>query len=475
MAREQKSDGIVAFRNSQGDAAHGTMVRVTRSSITFEVYNPYSIVQLSEVLSDVTIRRGERTIYQGKAVATSILNTGVMLIVYATLVDPWTDFDRLLPGAGLGEEVERFVDDWAAANEQLNSEYQVAVSSTRNFLGEFNRWIAQGEAVAGILDDSTSEQLIQEFTAEVDGKVGGRLDEMFARFESVAKNISEDEAELHKAFARRELHPLMLVSPYIHRTFTKPLGYAGDYEMVNMMLRSPWEGQNTYAKCINSIVIRSDGAQGHRNRIDRLVQYLKAESARKSKLSEAPLRVLNVGCGPAEEVYRFIKTYPISDRVHFNLMDFNGETIAFARARLEALIDQIGRGTKVTMLHKAINDLLREAASRGRSLADDESKPPKYDLIYCAGLFDYLSDKICTRLMRLFDTWVTPGGLVVSTNVHPANPVRYFIEHILEWYLIYRDNDQMLGLSPRPSASAVNAESTGVNVFLEVRKPEAPE
>ena len=60
------------------------------------------------------------------------------------------------------------------------------------------------------------------------------------------------------------------------------------------------------------------------------------------------------------------------------------------------------------------------------------------DLIYCAGLFDYLSDKICSRLLQLFYNWANAGGLVVATNVTPSNSVRYFLEHLLEWNLIYR-------------------------------------
>ena len=32
------------------------------------------------------------------------------------------------------------------------------------------------------------------------------------------------------------------VRPFAYRAYTKPLGYAGDYEVVNMMMRDPYEG-----------------------------------------------------------------------------------------------------------------------------------------------------------------------------------------------------------------------------------------
>jgi extracellular factor (EF) 3-hydroxypalmitic acid methyl ester biosynthesis protein len=71
----------------------------------------------------------------------------------------------------------------------------------------------------------------------------------------------------------------------------------------------------------------------------------------------------------------------------------------------------------------------------------------------------------------LFQTWVAPGGLVAATNVHPRNGVRYFLEHILEWNLVYRDEKQMDELAEEDSRKVVNTDPTGVNVFLEIRKP----
>jgi extracellular factor (EF) 3-hydroxypalmitic acid methyl ester biosynthesis protein len=290
-----------------------------------------------------------------------------------------------------------------------------------------------------------------------------KIAELFSTFERVAAEVPEDVVTTHKMFARREIHPLVLCSPFIHRTFTKPLGYAGDYEMVNMMLRDAWEGGNTYAKIINSIIIKSDGAGAHRNRIDRLIHYLETEAKRVQPTGRA-LRVLNIACGPAEEIQRFIRMSPLSERCQITLLDFNAETLEYTRGKIKEAVRASGHLPSVEFLHKSIHDLLQEA--RGRK----ESVQGTYDLVYCAGLFDYLSDKICARLLELFFKWTEPGGLLVSTNVHPRNPVRYFIEHLLEWNLIYRDNAQMLALQPPGSQSVVTDDVTRVNVFLESRK-----
>jgi extracellular factor (EF) 3-hydroxypalmitic acid methyl ester biosynthesis protein len=462
------TDNTLTFRNSQGIEAQGTIIRLSRHMVVFEVYNPYSIVQLSEVLSQIRIHRGDRSIYSGRAVVTNLLNTGLMLIVSASLVDPWSDMEGVSPGPRLRDEVQSFVHDWSLANERLRPGYQRSVSSLRNFLQEFSRWLEHGEAEAGIVEPTTPKDTVVNFIGDVENAVAGKIGELFGRFEEEARLVPDDELALHKSFARHEVHPLMMCSPFLHRTFTKPLGYAGDYEMVNMILRDPWEGQNTYAKILNGVHLRSGVAQAHRNRIDRLVEYLMLESLR-GRGRGRPFRVLNVACGPAAEVQRFIRSGELCDNMEIELLDFNEETLKFTELQVADAIRDCRRRTAVKITHRSVHDLLKQAAAKQISVE------PRFDLVYSAGLFDYLSDRICQRLLRLFYAWVVPGGMVLVTNVHSDNPIRCCMEHLQEWYLILRNSKQMGQLVPDLGVQKISAEATGLNVFLELRKPERPE
>ena len=65
-SRQAPFQSLVTFKNSQGDTARGTLLTIERGTVVFEVYHPYSIVQLSEVLKDLTIRRAENAVYQGR-------------------------------------------------------------------------------------------------------------------------------------------------------------------------------------------------------------------------------------------------------------------------------------------------------------------------------------------------------------------------------------------------------------------------
>ena len=94
-------------------------------------------------------------------------------------------------------------------------------------------------------------------------------------------------------------------------------------------------------------------------------------------------------------------------------------------------------------------------------------------MVYCAGLFDYLSQRVCARLVEIFFKMLKPGGLLVVTNVADTNPSKAWMEYVLEWNLIYRSRDEMMALVPKttvPLQSDLNHDKTGVNLFLEIRK-----
>ena len=54
------ADSFILARNSQGMEVRAGVLRLTRYLAVFEVYNPYSILQLSEVLSDFKIIINDR-------------------------------------------------------------------------------------------------------------------------------------------------------------------------------------------------------------------------------------------------------------------------------------------------------------------------------------------------------------------------------------------------------------------------------
>jgi len=342
------------------------------------------------------------------------------------------------------------------------------VADLQTRLMDLRRWLEQVEL--GIRAEPRSDLSAVERTviAELEDPILPTVASWFSRFDEIRDEVDDELRPVHRAFARRLLHPLVLCSPFVYRTFHKPLGYAGDYEMVNMILRDPYEGASLFAKIVNVCFLKNPPAEAHRNRIKHLRSRLSEELRRVQKLGRRA-RIFDLGCGPAKEIQDFMRTDDLSDLADFTLLDFNDETLEHAGALLGNMRSSHKRETGFQFVKKSVHQILKEAPRPGQEL-----KPGTYDLVYCAGLFDYMSDRICKRLMNIFYDLLAPGGLLIATNVDASKPFRHSMEFLLEWHLICRNQPQLAALNPDrapPGSFSVTHEETGVNIFIEVRKP----
>lgn len=449
---------MISFRNSQGEAARGTIINLQRKSLVMEVYNPYSIVQVSEVLEDLTVRFGANIAYKGRAVVVSLVNTGLTAIVSVTLIDGWHELDNIAlePGA-LGAAAEAFVDDWTKRF-HIRPGYQIAVNELRAFLADVSRWVEQVDLSESLPKekDQLHPRVFDELVTPLIEKTKSYIETL----ETEVCQVPDDAAPSHRSFAQTALHPLLLRAPFVFRTYTKPLGYAGDYQMVIQMLEDPRKGPTTYFQMINTAFLQHVLAQAHRNRIDILEAFLVrvADTARQAGQT---FRILNVGCGPAIEIQRFLLNYPNPECLSFQLVDFSEETLAWTREKLSSIMAQTGKQTSIGYVHDSVHNLLKRRI-------DPAHRAPEFNAVYCAGLFDYLSDKVCARLTTHFALLTHPGGTVLFTNVHSNNSTRFVMEHLLEWYLVYRNTSTLAPLAPPQATSTkIYVDATGMNIFAE--------
>ena len=273
---------------------------------------------------------------------------------------------------------------------------------------------------------------------------------------------------VHQTFSKRQLHPLVCCSPFAYRAYHKPLGYAGDYEMINMITRDPYEGASLFSKLVNLWFLSQWPSKAHRNRIQHLKVLLAQEALRGARRGK-PIEILDLGCGPAREVQEFLKESDLCRHARFTLLDFNVETVEHATRVLEGIKRENDRSTELRVLKKSVHQVLKEG---GRPRVGDDRA--QYDFIYCTGLFDYLSDHTCRQLMNVFYEWLAPGGLLTISNADDCKPFRHMLEFVLDWHLIYRDSQRVAALAPasapREACQSIK-DATGVSTFLEVRKP----
>jgi extracellular factor (EF) 3-hydroxypalmitic acid methyl ester biosynthesis protein len=396
---------------------------------------------------------------------TSLLNTGLMAVVSVVLVDEWADLNMVRGDLSrVAEEAQRFVDDWQERF-RIGRSYQVAISEFRAFLAETARWADQADmsdALPRNPDGRIREDVFNDLARPIMEK--GR--DYFVWLQAEGGLVAPEDSVAHRNFAQTALHPLLLRAPFVYRTFAKPLGYAGDYEMVNQMISDPRQGQNTYFQIINTFFLKAAVAQAHRNRIDILLDYL-TKAATSAAERGRQVNILNVGCGPAIEIQRFIEQHPNPQSISFTLIDFSKETLDYTKERIEEVSRRTGKKVAVKYVNESVHQLLKRAVKR-----DDLLQDTTFDFVYCAGLFDYLSDKVCSRLLQYFVNRSNAGGTVMVTNVHADNPHKNVMEHLLEWHLIYRDEISFANVLPeRRDNTRLYTDDTGVNIFAEFQVP----
>src|SRR5690242_16357184 len=124
------SDTMVVCENSRGVEIRGTVLRMTRHEVSFEIYAAADLVQMSEVLGNFKIMVRDQVAYSGHAVVSSLVNAGPMIICQAGLQEEWMEID-VLTLTRSSSQVEgafcQLVRDWERLYKIL-PEYKVIVA-----------------------------------------------------------------------------------------------------------------------------------------------------------------------------------------------------------------------------------------------------------------------------------------------------------------------------------------------------------
>ncbi len=240
-------------------------------------------------------------------------------------------------------------------------------------------------------------------------------------------------------------------SPIIHRCFAKPRGYAGDFLMMEDVYRNVPKGTTALGRWMDRWVLDQSGFVAVRDRRDKLRSLLRDEWARDAR------HVMNVASGAASELSDVVHELPFRE---ITLLDQD-------QGALFAAVAALGRGMdpgNVRTWSGSVFSLIR-----GKTTA----VPGAQDLIYSIGLYDYLSPRFATALTARLWLRLAPGGLLALGNFNGHSPMRRFIEAAMDWYLVYRDPPEMMGLVaglPDVEGAEVWTDRTGCLHLLLARK-----
>jgi chemotaxis methyl-accepting protein methylase len=250
--------------------------------------------------------------------------------------------------------------------------------------------------------------------------------------------------------------PVLEVGWLQQRARTKPLGYAGDHEILARMSENS-SCDHPLGRLFDRYFLALAAPQAVRARCEHVASTL---VARYLNHVGTRYRVVSVGSGPGIDIQTALSALPQGEREHVEvtLLDLDPEALEHASRRILQFVPQ------KNLICRREN--LFRLASNGSLAAELNGT----DLIICTGFFDYLRDDVAAEMLQFFWQCLAPGGQMLVGNFAPHNPTRAYMEWIGNWYLTYRTADELRDLAARADIPArkfsIQTERTGADLFL---------
>lgn len=293
---------------------------------------------------------------------------------------------------------------------------------------------------AGNADESDDSQqrtevadALREFSATLNRAIG----------DASPENI--DAREELGARVQRELLPYFLKARTPAHMYHKPRGYAGDFLAAEQILANAPEGEAPLGPLLDAAFLSLPVAQALRDS-----RRLIADELRRVRedINGDTFRVTAIDATPAPELRTFLADTSVQTEA--TLIEFDDEALVRLRTS-----DALGAPVRLEL-----ETLLNLALARRRVPVDGQ------DFAYALMLGGALPDRFCIGLLNYLHGLLRPGGWAAVGCLHPDNPDKAFLDHVLGWKLHHRSESEIHGLFRhslfRSAAERVQAEETGI-------------
>ena len=263
-----------------------------------------------------------------------------------------------------------------------------------------------------------------------------KLDNYFREIWDIAMKCGEEGYNVHRSYFQQMLHPLVEEIVEINRhIYRKPLGYAGDYMVMNYIYdyhKERYLGSSSYEMLINDYTCNIPISRSNIAR----KEFFKGKILETIKTKDNA-RIMSVGCGPLRELIELLKEETIIKPFTFKCVDFEKGAIDYVKKALEEIDRERKQFLSIEYFHQNIIDIIKNR--------EIKEKIKGQDLVYCSGVIDYLRDKIAARLVReLFQLLRNRGVLIICNAALKGSSHRAYYEMLGEWNMFHRTKDAVL-------------------------------
>ena len=218
------------------------------------------------------------------------------------------------------------------------------------------------------------------------------------------------------------------------------------------------KGDGEIGKLIDSWGLQRTSAKAIRNR--RILMKDQLESLSKERLkTNNRFSVMNLACGPSRELFDFLQECDYTEKIDALCVDIDTEALQYSNQNVNVFPHNASvRYMSENLVKWALGKVSHDIGSK--------------DLIYSAGLFDYLEPRLFCKLVDRCHEHLKPGGSLLIGNFAPHDDM-LFMDHMLQWQLIYRTQEELKELLSNTKFGddvTILSEPAEVNLFVLAQK-----
>ncbi len=466
----------IYFRPKRYEAAElfaGTPPKVLLKSATFRLgdisltgicvnanQSVDAIFEAGEVLP-IVVKQAGLSIFEGKAKVVrgerSVFGSKVAL----NLVDGIVDFHSLLRRNAQARISQQLATLDPHVGGLVSNEYRAHCADVLRFLRAYKTVV---EASVKPFPNQSTGLSLDEAYAMCEERIIPQWRSLWRAGNQLVGDVMADKKKLEamKEYTELVVTPELNHGPVWWRSYFKPAGYPGDFEIMNYVYDWQREGGDIYSQLMHRVGL--DVAECIATRMH-VVRKVIGDIVR-ARANGKPARIMSLGCGSAREVELHLKdTEAPNGAVEFTLIDQEEKALAYAYDHSYPVALSKKPNARVKPINVSFTDVLR-----GGSWLDDAGPQ---DLIYSVGLLDYLIDRRAKSLANRLYERLSPGGLLIIGNMNETELSNLWpMEFICDWHLYYRNEKDMLGWTDGMAGcnAWTETEPTGRVRLLFVRK-----